>query len=125
MLFVLTQSLAWVGAAFALGLITGALLRLASTRLARKSDIPNMKRYALKSDVPTAATLAASMPAPVITADPARDLEALEKELAARDALIDELRAGLDREVAFRRAAVARLEGLMNEQAALLQKVNQ
>jgi hypothetical protein len=42
----------------------------------------------------------------------------LDEQLAKRDALITDLRAGLDREVALRRAAIARLEGMMVEQQA-------
>jgi uncharacterized coiled-coil protein SlyX len=42
-------------------------------------------------------------------------IEALERQVAAQEAVIAELRAGLDREIALRRAAIARLEGTIVE----------
>jgi hypothetical protein len=48
----------------------------------------------------------------------AKQKKELDEQLATRDASIADLRAGLDREIALRRAAIARLEGLMVEQQA-------
>jgi hypothetical protein len=145
MLFVLTQIWPWLLAALALGAAVGRMAYAAAARLALRSELPDMRLYALKSAIPvipsapaevapsappevvpvvaSEAVPAAASEVEVVPATPvqvvdALQVEAVHHELAARDAAIAELRAGLDREVALRRAGIARLEGLMSELAS-------
>jgi hypothetical protein len=112
MLYVFLHIWPWILAALALGAFTGIF----AGRLSAQAPAPpppkraEPKKVVVKEPVP-----APPPPPPAATPE---QIEALQKELAARDASIADLRAGLDREVALRRAAIARLEGMMAEQQA-------
>jgi hypothetical protein len=114
MLYVLFHIWPWALGALALGAFTGIF---AGRLTAQPSPFKRteIKKVVVK-EKPKEQTPAAAPP-PVAAASPDQ-VQALEKQLAERDTAIADLRAGLDREVALRRAAVARLEGMLAEQQA-------
>ncbi len=110
----------WVLAALALGAFTGIF---AGRLTAQPIPLPKQRAEAKKVVVKETAKekekeSAAPPPLSVQPVEASDQVDAFQKQLAARDAAIADLRAGLDREVALRRAAIARLEGMMVEQQA-------
>jgi hypothetical protein len=116
MLYVFLHIWPWILAAFVLGALTGIFagrITAQSAPLAPKRTEP--KKVVVKEPTPAAPPAQPQPVAPSVAPD---RIEALEKQLAMRDASIADLRAGLEREVALRRAAIARLEGMMIDQQA-------
>jgi hypothetical protein len=116
MLYVFLHIWPWILAAFALGAFTGIFagrLPAQSVPLALKRTEP--KKVVVKEPTPAPPPAQPQPPAPSAAPD---QIDALQKQLATRDASIADLRAGLDREVALRRAAIARIEGMLVEQQA-------
>jgi hypothetical protein len=121
MLYVFLHIWPWILAALALGAFTGIFAgRLSVQSLPpKRTEVKRVVKEPkeLKEPVPaTAPTPAAATPD--LTEALAKQKKELEEQLAARDAVIADIRAGLDRELALRRAAIARIEGLMVEQQA-------
>lgn len=115
MLYVLLHIWPWVLAALVLGAFTGIF----AGRLMVQSVPP--KRIETKRPVKEAAPAPPPQPAaptPEQTEIAGKQKKEMDEQLATRDVLIADLRAGLDREIALRRAAIARLEGMMVEQQA-------
>lgn len=113
MLYVLFHIWPWALGALALGMYTGIFAGRLSAQPSpfARPTVKKVVKPKLVSDVP-------AQPSPSPVAATPDQLQALEKQLAERDAAIADLRTGLDREVALRRAAIARLEGMLAEQQA-------
>lgn len=115
MLYVLLHIWPWALGALALGMFTGIFAaRLTALSPQVKRTEPNKPKI-LKEPKVVKEQPPAIPPSPAATPE---QIQALEKQLVDRDAAIADVRAGLDREVALRRAAIARLEGMMAEQQA-------
>jgi hypothetical protein len=114
MLYVLLHIWPWALGALALGAFTGIFAGRLTAQPAQPKR-PEFKKVVKEPKIVKEPAPLAAAVAPAATPD---QIQALEKQLADRDAALADLRAGLDREVALRRAAIARLEGMMAEQQA-------
>jgi hypothetical protein len=118
MVYVFLKIWPWILAALGLGAFTGIFagrLSLQGLQPKRNGDAKKV----VKETVPAPA------PTPAIPSPTPEQIEALAKrkkevddQLSASTSAIADLRAGLDREVALRRAAIARLEGMLVDQQA-------
>lgn len=118
MLYVFVHIWPWIFAALALGAFTGIFAgRLSLQALPPKRTEVKRVVKEPKEPVPAPAPSTPAAPPDLVEAL-AKQKKELEEQLAARDVVIADIRAGLERELALRRAAIARIEGLMVEQQA-------